>query len=63
MHPAANILMAHSHQQDLHRAAAASARRAEARRAAAEGLSPRRTDREVVLQPSPFRRLVARFAV
>jgi hypothetical protein len=62
MHPAADILMAHSHQQDLHRAAAASALRAEARRAAVEGLNPRRAAREIVLQPSPFRRLVARFA-
>lgn len=63
MHPDANILMAHGHQHDLHRVAATSARRAEARRAAAEGLNPRRTGREIVLQPSPFRRLVARFAV
>jgi hypothetical protein len=62
MHPAADILMAHSHQQDLLRAAATSGRRAEARRAAVKGLNPRRSGREIVLRPSPFRRLVTRFA-
>jgi hypothetical protein len=62
MHPAANILMAQSHHTDLRRAAANSTLRTEARRAAAEGLNPRPANRELVLQPSPFRRLVARFA-
>jgi hypothetical protein len=63
MHPAAHILMAQSHQQDLRRAASRSVLRAEARRAAAEGSNSSRTERGITLHPSPFRRLAARFAV
>ena len=63
MYPAANISMAQSHREDLRRAAAAGVRRAEARRAATEGLNPHRVDREFVVQVSMFRRLASRLAV
>jgi hypothetical protein len=49
------------HLEDLHRAAAASALRAEARSAAAERQRPR--SRELVLRRSIVRRMVARLAV
>lgn len=39
MHPAANILIAESHWEDLSRAAAAGALRAKARRVALDGLN------------------------
>jgi hypothetical protein len=55
--------LAQYHAEDFHRAAAAGVRRAEARRTAAERLNHRRTDREIVLTTSPFRRLAARFAL
>lgn len=60
MQSAANILIAQSHIEDLHRAAAARALRAETRRAARSNAQS--VSRELVFQPSRFRRMVARFA-
>jgi hypothetical protein len=54
--------MAQSHYEDLRRVAADHARCAEARRATAAGLNSRPSSREIVLEPSPVRRLIARFA-
>jgi hypothetical protein len=54
--------LAQYHAEDFHRAAAAGVLRAEARRAAAEGVNPRRKGREIVLSTSPFRLRVGRFA-
>lgn len=62
MHPAVSTLMAQSHYEDLRRVAADHARCAEARRATAAGLNSRPSSREIVLEPSPVRRLIARFA-
>jgi hypothetical protein len=63
MYAAAHSLMAQSHIEDLHRAAAMNARRAEARRAAAAARASRRASAELVVRPSMFRRLATRFAV
>lgn len=63
MYPAAHSLMAQSHIDELHRAAAVSARRAEARRAATAARATRRTTSDLLVRPSMFRRLAARLAV
>jgi hypothetical protein len=55
--------IAQSHIEDLRRAAAASALRAEARRTAVEGFSTRPARRDIVLSAASLRRMVARFAV
>ncbi len=55
--------IAQSHIEDLRRAAAASALRGDARRDAAEGLSPRRISHGFVLRATIVRRMVARLAV
>lgn len=63
MYPAAHSLMAQSHIDELHRAAASNAHRAEARRAAAAARASRRTTSDLLVHPSMFRRLAARLAV
>ena len=60
MQSSASYYLAQSHVEELHRSAAARTLRAEARRAGAEKVSPRR---ELVIRPSMFRRVVARLAV
>jgi hypothetical protein len=62
MHPAAHQLIAQSRIDDFHRAAASSARRAEARDATAVRTN-RRPAQDIVLRPSMFRRLAARLAL
>ncbi len=52
-----------SHLEDMRRAAATSALRAEARRNAVEGLSTRPVTRGLVVRPSIVRRMVGRLAI
>lgn len=63
MHTAAHTLIAQSHLNDLHRAAAVSARRAEARRAAANARGTARSQTSFAVRTSMVHRLAARFAV
>jgi hypothetical protein len=63
MHAAAHSLIAQSHINDLHRAAALSARRSEARRASARTRGTTSPRAEFAVRTSMVRRLAARFAV
>jgi hypothetical protein len=63
MHTAAHNLIAQSHLKDLHRAAAISARRAEARRAAANARGTAPSWTSFAVRISMAHRLAARFAV
>jgi hypothetical protein len=63
MHAAAHSLIAQSHINDLHRAAALGARRAEARHATASVRGTTSPRAEFAVRSSMVRRLAARFAV
>lgn len=63
MHPDIHTYMVQSHIDDLRRGAIAGARRAEARRAAAEADGVRRSARRQIVQTSTLRRMVTRFAL